>query len=500
MDSAEMINIGSRRELFVDNYLVDTQSGNTSFRLHSPTSREAILVTNRPWEGNACGFITVFRDGDRFRMYYKAWNVFLHDSKGDDGSGLKSAPLYVCYAESADGIRWERPNLGLFEFEGSTENNIVWAGVGPEMKGIHGFAPFKDTNPACLPEHRYKAVGGERAATKGDLWTLCSPDGIHWSQMQDKPIFKQDVHGSFDSQNLAFWDAIREEYRIYFRAFKYNEIASLRRCRAIKTAVSKDFITWSEPEWLLYPGSPTEQLYTNQVISYPRAPHIFIGFPTRYVERSWSPAIEAMREPEHRRLRADVKERFGAALTDGLFMSSRDGRTFKRWGEAFLRPGPQIEGNWAYGDNYQCWGLIETSGYPDRRPTEYSFFATEGFWRGQSTTFRRYSIRKDGFVSMHASLAGGEVISKPLIFSGKELQINFATSAAGSIHFEIQGADCRPIPGFTLEESIEMIGDELDRNVTWKSGRDVSRFAGQPVRLRFVMKDADLYAVQFREK
>jgi len=497
MKSNEVIDIGTRRELFIDDYLIETRSERASFRLHTPIPREVVLVTDRPWEGNMCGFVTVFQDGDRFRMYYKAWAVELKGSKGDDGCGLiVKAPLQICYAESTDGIHWERPVLGLIEFDGSTENNIVWAGDGPDQRGSHGFAPFKDTNPACPSDQRYKAVGTERYALNG-LYVMCSPDGIHWSLMQEQPILKRDVHGTFDSQNLAFWDAARGEYRIYFRDFR--ETPEIGGCRDIKTAVSPDFIDWTEPEWLEYPGSPNEQLYTNQVMPYPAAPHILVGFPTRYVERHWSPTIEALPESEHRRLRTGVLERFGTALTDGLFMSSRDGKTFKRWGEAFLRPGPQIEGNWAYGDNYQCWGLIETPASLEGAPAEYSFFATEGFWRGNSVTFRRYSIRKDGFVSIRAPLAGGEFVTKPLIFAGNRLHINFATSAAGNIRVEIQDADGTPIPGFTLDDCIEIIGDELHRKVSWANGADVSELATKPIRIRVVSNDADVYALQFQE-
>jgi hypothetical protein len=267
--------------------------------------------------------------------------------------------------------------------------------------------------------------------------------------------------------------------------------------RDIRTATSPDFVEWTEAEWLEYPGSPDEALYTNQVMPYYRAPHIFVGFPTRYVERKWSPAVEAMPEPEHRRLRADANERFGSATTDGLFMSSRDGRTFRRWGEAFIRPGPRLTGNWTYGDNYQSWGMWETESALPGAPPELSFIVTEGYWRGESTTFRRYALRIDGFVSARAPLAGGEVVTKPVTFDGSKLTVNFSTSAAGSIRVEIQRADGKPIDGFALEDCHEVIGDELERTVAWAGGADVGGLAGSPVRLRFVMSDADLFAFRF---
>ena len=90
-------------------------------------------------------------------------------------------------------------------------------------------------------------------------------------------------------------------------------------------------------------------------------------------------------------------------------------------------------------------------------------------------------------------------MTKPLTFGGRELMMNYSTSAAGRIRVEIQDADGKPIPGFTLADAEEMYGDTLQRTVPWKSGGNVSQLAGKPVRLRFVLKDADLYAIQFRE-
>jgi hypothetical protein len=127
--------------------------------------------------------------------------------------------------------------------------------------------------------------------------------------------------------------------------------------------------------WLEYPGSPTQQLYTNQIAPYDRAPHIFFGFPTRYVERTWTASFDALPELEQRKQRAKASLRYGTAMTDGLFMSSRDGLHFKRWGEAFLRPGSEELGHWIYGDQYQNWGLVETKsdlpGAPNFRSTRW---------------------------------------------------------------------------------------------------------------------------------
>lgn len=486
MSVQKAIDIGGRLELLVDDYLIQEMGAGASFRLHNPSPREIVLTADRPWEGNQTNYITVFQDGEKYRMYYQAREIDLA-AKGNAGENLAEPhPMWIVYTESSDGFVWKRPQMGMVECGGSTQNNVIYQGAGPEQKGVHGFAPFKDANPACTTDARYKAVGAARKAGRGGgLFAMKSSDGIKWSLIQEEPIITK---GKFDSQNLVFWDAERQEYRAYVRDFHEGY-------RGIRTAVSHDFIHWSEPEWLEYPGAPQEQLYTNQITPYYRAPHIFVGFPNRYVQRTWSPSIEALPELEHRRMRSQINERFGTALTDGLFMSSRDGRVFKRWGEAFIRPGPQLEGNWAYGDNRQCWGMLELPSRLEGAPPELSFYVMEGHWR--TKCFRRYTLRIDGFVSVNAPLSGGEFVTKPIVFEGEHLRINFATSVAGSLQIELQDEEGRPLDGFSLADCVDNIGDELDRVVKWRESSDVGRLSGKPIRIRCVLSDADLYSFAF---
>ena len=270
--------------------------------------------------------------------------------------------------------------------------------------------------------------------------------------------------------------------------------------RAIRTAVSKDLIHWEPHHDLTYTDSPDEQLYTNGVKPYHRAPHLLIGFPTRYVERGWSDSMRALPELAAREDRAKASERYGTALTEGLFMASRDGVKFKRWNEAFLRPGPEREGTWHYGQQYLAWHAVETRGSMEGGPNELSFYATESYWTGKSSLLRRYSLRLDGFVSVKAPLSGGELVTKPVVFSGKELALNFASSAAGDVRIEIQDEAGKAIPGFALEDCPPVFGDAIERVVTWKGGADVSALAGKVVRLRFVLRDADLFAYRFQSR
>ena len=90
------------------------------------------------------------------------------------------------------------------------------------------------------------------------------------------------------------------------------------------------------------------------------------------------------------------------------------------------------------------------------------------------------------------------MITKPLTFAGGKLVLNLSTSAAGGVRVEIQDEAGRPISGYGAEACDEIVGDRIERTVSWKGRDDVSRLAGKAVRLRFVMKDADLYSIRFR--
>ena len=449
----EPIRIAGRWELLVDHYLVERMQGAVELHLHEPVPQEVVMMHDKPWEGNSCGYHTIFQDGPIYRMYYRGWN---HNM----ANGKQTHPAVVCYAESREGIHWERPVLDLVEFQGSKQNNIIWAGA-----GTHNFVPFKDTNPQCPSDARYKAVARGEDQDNQKLFAFQSADGRHWQPLADTPILTQ---GAFDSQNLAFWDTVRQEYRCYFRDFRDGR-------RDIKVSTSQDFLHWTEPEWLQFPDAPQEHLYTNAVMPYYRAPHLLIGFPTRYL-------------PER------------DSLTEGLFMSSRDGRTFHRWPEALVRPGLNPD-KWHNRSNYIWGGLVETSSPLPGGGKELSLYANEGYYfESKAAKTRRYTCRIDGFVSLHASLAGGEVLTKPLVFEGAELLVNFSTSAAGRLQVQVEGLEGQPAAGFAFSDCPAIYGDALEHVVKWQRGSDVSALAGKPVRLRLALHDADLYAFGFRDR
>ena len=498
------IDIGSRLELMIDDCLIARMGGGAELRLNRPVPREVVMVMDEPWEGNASADCVVFQDGDLYRMYYRGWHFDL------TGETLEMPhAMMTCYAESSNGIHWVKPELGLVAFNGSKKNNIILDAGAGHCPAV-GFTPFKDGNPRAEPDARYKAWGMDRRAR--GLYPLKSRDGIHWTPMRDKPVI---TYGLFDSQNLAFWDAVRGEYRDYHRnEFRIQETGeepySAQRVKAgqtlrgsrygrdMLTATSQDFVNWTESVYINYTEGRTDELYTNAITPYYRAPHILLGFPMRYIDRGWSEAMEDLPEVEHRRLRSAISERYGTALTDTMFMSSRDRLTFKLWPESFIRPGLRPADSWTYADVWQNWGIVETPSAIEGAPDELSFYLIEGYWRGESTILRRYTLRVDGFVSVSAPLSGGELVTKPLVFSGSKLALNFSASAAGSIRVEILRDQVdTPVQGFALADCVEVLGDDLQRVVRWSDAPDLGRLAGAPVRLRFVLRDADLFSFRF---
>ena len=201
----------------------------------------------------------------------------------------------------------------MVEFNGSKENNIILTEKDKELGSIcHNFSPFLDSNPNTPESQRYKAIAG------APLFPLVSDDGIHWKKATKDPIITK---GAFDSQNLAFWDMVRNEYRAYHREYRSG--------RDILTETSKAMTGgWTQPEVLEYTPSRGGELYTSQILQYYRAPHYFLGFPTRYEDRGLTPSTKHLPQWAYRQERSKIEMREGTAVTEGLFMSSRDGKIF----------------------------------------------------------------------------------------------------------------------------------------------------------------------------
>jgi len=467
------IQIGSRLELFLDDALLESKS-QISVKLHPPRIAETVLRFDVDWEGPGNHYITVFYDPPLYRMYYRCVPGKDLPAKGS------STAMRVCYAESRDGIRWERPRLALFDFRGSKENNIVLASQSTAPWPETGnFAPFKDMNPEAPAAERYKAVGGK---TDG-LFAFVSPDGIHWKQKGTAPIMTKNMtpepmRNAFDSQNCPFWDSVKHEYVAYIRD-SYLSPETGESTRGIRRSSSPDFLHWSTPKWIDVGGPPDENLYTNAITPYFCAPHLYLGFPMRYMPH---------RDATLSGVDGVVR---GTGISDSIFMASRDGVHWHRFLESFVRPGLD-PWNWTDRSNCVARGVVPTG------TNEISLYILRHY-RLPSIQLVRGVLRTDGFVSLKAPHTGGEVITKRIIFAGSQLVVNCATSAAGSLRVEIQDQNGAPIEGYRMADSEIFFGDSIDHRIRWKGTSDVSNLGGRAVRLRFMMDDADLYSVQFRK-
>lgn len=432
--------IGGRLELFVDRRCLERLDG-LEMGMHAP---QPAPPSPAPIRGH---YVTVIKDGELYRGYYRDY-VAGYDGPYDEGN----AGEITCYAESSDRHSWQFPRLGLHDTRGSDGDNVILANQAPFS---HNFCPFLDTRPGVSGSERFKALAGIYGGGNGGLYAFASGDGIRWHRVGDRPVITSPTR-AFDSQNVAFWSEAEGCYVCYYRTWDTPH----GPLRTITRVTSPDFVCWSSPA-PMESNVPGEHLYTSGTHPYFRAPHIYIALPTRF-----------------------LPERGG--ITDILLMTSRGGTRYDRlFMEAFIRPGlePECWGNRA---NYAAQNVVPTG------PNEMSIYVAPGG--------RRYTLRTDGFVSVHAGYGGGEMLTRPLVFDGSELILNYSTSAAGSLAVELQGPDGGALPGFGLEDCLPLVGDEIEGIVRWRHGEDLRAVAGRPVRLRFVLRDADLYSMRFRDR
>ena len=477
----EPVRIGSKREVCWDWYLA-AEIENISLDMHKPVRKNVALSCDAPWEGGTCAYPAVIKVGDTYRLYYRA----------SGRQDLKDESF--CVAESKDGKTFSRPELCIFDVNGSKKNNIFFR----EDRFVDNFSVHYDTNPECPPDAKFKALSliVSEDFTVTQLGYYKSPDGIHFKYVGILPI-----PGIFDTHNVVLWDEKNKIYRMYIRNFhdengetsKYDPNTAMEKAiRDVRLTISTDFMHWSEPKKLEYaPGTPDLQLYTNQIIQYPRA-DIYLGMPTRYIDRA-KDAVNFQYLPKwggERQMLIEKGDRVGTAQTDCVLMTSRDGFHFDRTDEAFMTPGIEQEYNWVYGDCYVSHGICETVSDYDGDTAELSFYAGEGY-RNQNV-FVRYTVRMDGFFSWHGKFDGGMVLTVPLIFDGEAMQVNFASSALGSLRIQICDSAGVPIEGY---DSGILFGDSLKRNVDFE--KPLSQLSGETVRIRFQLQDCDLYSFKF---
>jgi hypothetical protein len=472
--AADIVTLKNRRELFVDDFLVAEVSG-IEARLGTPSPAGTALKLDRPWEGRWGAYVSVISDGRKFQMYYRG------------GFGAKENQDLTCYAESHDGIAWERPTLGLFEVNGSKANNVV-LGMGEPTWATHNLSVFFDARPDVPADERYKAVGGGAGnnprlkfsgLTRG-LYRFASADGKNWRRLPGEPLFTE---YALDSQNILTWLPAERCFAIYLRTwtgdkkgvkFAYNSV------RTIARSVSKDFVTWSEPERMTFDQGGVEDLYTNTTQPYFRAPHILISMPFRFVRERRVLDDATLKK-------YDIEKSMWMGISDAVFMSSRGGTHFQRkFLESFVRPGIDPS-SWAARSNMPAYGVIQTGA------NEMSFFIVRGY-SSNVTRIERMAMRLDGFASLHAGHRLGHMTTRPVMIDGRRLSLNLSTSANGFAKVVLLDEAGRELPGFGEAGANELVGDAIDITAAWKGASRLEALKGRIVRIKFLLRDADLYS------
>jgi hypothetical protein len=460
-------------------------------KLHEPVSGGVAIRIDKPWEGPVNFGSTLIHHRCCYHLYYR----------GLDLDGDRSV---LCVATSVDGLTWSKPALGLIAHGGRKDTNIVGSDDGTSSFEYNS-APWVDTRPGVPDSERVKAttsepLSGERHTSYVDpagpkrLVFWASADGFRFRKLDPQPDLVSDLRNCFDGGNTLFWSEVEQQYVLYYR---WYDAEWGRGYRSMARTTSADLMRWSPSVPMTYGDTPREQFYVNNTQPYFRAPHLYIAPAARFMERRHVITEEQARAIG---LKSSHGHSYASDCSDGVLLTSRAGSTVydRTFMETFIRPGPGY-GNWVSRTNYPLTGILpdgpalSSSKGPDR----LQMFITRHYMQ-DSWHIERLLLRTDGFASVSAPWAGGEMVTRPFTFTGSQLEINYRTGAPGFVRAEIQDAAGTPIPGYMIEDCLEIIGDEIERVVVWKQGQNAGGLAGRPVRLRFVMKDAELFALRFR--
>lgn len=456
-----------------------TLSGNVAVELCHPQVREKVYTFDAPWEGNCAGYFNIVRWQDRYYLYYGANSYPPYECEHT------MHPIAFCLLESTDGIHFWPPKLPGCDFFGNHENNIIWIG----NPTTDNFTVMVDENPDCLPEERFKAVSGgtaknENGRSYGTLDLYVSADGHSFSFSR-----RLAVSGNFDSQNTLIYDKKKKTYVLYSRKMSGSPDNPVwGGIRTIRVCYSKDLVTFSEPKLIEYGDGYEFEMYTNGIRSYG---DIYIGTPTRYLDRADEPeSIAALPDRQNRQYMIDRWGRTGTALTDALFMFSRDGEHFTRFPEAFMTPGPQAARNWYYGDCYLSHGHTETASAYEGAVHEISMFFSRNYRSDKACELWRCTVRQDGFACIRAKYSGGTVQTKPVVLSSGTLMLNFATSASGYLILSVL------TDGEEVYSTSKLFGDTTVRLVSLPE-EVREKIARKPVQIKLTLCDAAIYSLRY---
>ncbi len=473
--SDKPLNLGGRRHVFLDDALIDKRQ-DVTFRVHQPERVITNLRVDREWEPGARfgpgvpDVQSVFRVDGKFAMIYTS------------GTMWSGKPQATCLALSEDGVCWTKPDVGLIPWNGRTDNNIVM------MDDAQG-SVLENPHPDA-PEQRFLYVAWQM---QRGVYVYTSPDLRRWRRNETLAL-PFDTGGGVES----YWDDQRMSFVTFLRHEGAWTDVGRGPGRACACAESTDlFVTWPF-ERLSRPGvrrgifslpsltdelpiafAPNElgQVYRSRAAKYPAAPDTYVAFPWRY-------DTAANRRP-------------GCEL-----MVSRDGVTWRGYGTQYY-----LNSDFQIADRQVIEALVDhgLSLHDDRvvhfataRFTAHGGAAYGGteYDSGIHDAFLKLSLRRDGFVSLSATEAEGTVLTKPILLAGTELILNVDASQ-GECRVCVLDDKGNEISGLSFAECRPIRTNGNDHVVVWERDDTLRKLQGKPIRLKFYLRQADLYAMQF---
>ena len=480
-----------------------------TFAIHPPRAEGVVLTPEREWEAYRITPRTVVEDEGHFKMWYAC--VARHrgqpqplscprcqlENPGSkvvciscgwplvDVDYLQTEMTGVAYAESSDGITWERPDLGLVEFRGSRKNNLV---AGP--CGVPAL------NPKGGKDERYMAI----VEWQRQLYVAVSSDGLTWRRKPEPCL-----PFSADTTNQLLYDPETDKY-----------VALLRGFPGRRTTVSCEFDRLNQAPWPFdekghlpdHTGCRyiTDELPTaldvdeadpalpgldiNHISACCYGKNTWLGFPALY--RKYPPAgLDRQGRENHR---------FFTQGNDGTWETqvavSRDGRRWSRPDRtAYLPPG--FFGSPDGGINSLSAGMLQRGNatylYGGAQSVTHGIFEPDE-QRGVGAIYR-YSLPRNRFLAAAAGPCGGRLVTHPLSLSGAKLTLNIDCGGLGEASVELQAPDGTPLPGFTHDDCDRLDLNHLECEPTWRGVSTLKISCAREIRVEVRLRSARLYAL-----
>ena len=458
-----LVTLNERREFVWDNFVVDTEKTTARRVLHSPVYRDDVLCFDEMWEGDTVSGINIMFMGGKYRMYYLSENKGKNKFRGEYELGAR-----VCYAESVDGINWTKPKYRLRKYHGTYDNNILLDSTDGDIQSFQVIwdENFWSDNLPC-----YCGIAVIFTDKGNELVGFESYDGLVFENS-----YKITDDGVFNSLCSAYWS---KEINKYVCLFDGCHMANGKKISDIRIIYSEDLKTWTEPRIInIYDenGMPGEDypLYTTCAQKYYRGTHLVVALPSAGIEDNG----------------AGISCRTGLLPADCVFMFSRDSENWTRYDDSFIAPGPEVNGLSRYEKCYPASGFAETSAPFDDADKELSLYVVGGE-DDEPQKLERYVMRVDGFISMRGDFNSAVLVTKPFIFKGDMLEINFSTSAKGGMHVTLTDNEGNSTT------STKILGNKTDRIIDFENG--LRCFEGKPVVMTLELCDAEVYSFRFSE-